>query len=105
MKKILVAIAGVLFAFNANAFDLAEVAGKVKSAADEANEKIAELKSENAEKKEEAKSSIMEKIAELKEKIAEWQSSDDAESSETLNAIKEAKESIEKLTAQLKALQ
>ena len=95
----------VMLAGNANAWDLSEVAGKVKSVADEASAKIESVQNKSDEKSQEAQESILKKISALKEKIAKWTASDNAESSETQKAIADAKASIEKLMAQLKALQ
>jgi gas vesicle protein len=105
MKKIVTLVALVLLASNANAWDLASVANKVKSVADETSAKIESVQNKSDEKSQEAQNSIMEKINELKDKIAKWQASDNAESSEIQKAIADAKASIEKLMAQLKALQ
>ena len=105
MKKIVTLIALVLLASNANAWDLASVANKVKSVADETSAKIESVQNKSDEKSQEAQNSIMEKINELKDKIAKWQASDNAESSEIQKAIADAKASIEKLMTQLKALQ
>ena len=105
MKKIVILMALVLFASNANAWDLASVANKVKTAADETSAKIESVQNKSDEKSQEAQNSIMEKINELKAKIAKWQASDNAESSEIQKAIADAKASIEKLMTQLKTLQ
>lgn len=105
MKKIIALLAVALLSSNANALDLASLAGKVKSAADEASVKIEAVQNKSDEKSQEAQNSIMEKIDELKAKIANWQSSENAESSEIQKAIADAKASIEKLMEQLKALQ
>ena len=105
MKKIVILIALVLFASNANAWDLASLAGKVKTAVDETGAKIESVQNKSDEKSQEAQNSIMEKINELKAKIAKWQASDNAESSEIQKAIADAKASIEKLMTQLKTLQ
>ena len=105
MKKVIALVAVALFASNANAWDLASVANKVKSVADETSAKIESVQNKSDEKSQEAQNSIMEKINELKEKIANWQASDNAESSEIQKAIADAKASIENLMKQLKALQ
>lgn len=105
MKKIIVLLAVALLSSNANAWDLAEVANKVKSVADETSAKIESVQNKSDEKSQEAQNSIMEKINELKDKIAKWQASDNAESSQIQKAIADAKASIEKLMTQLKALQ
>ncbi len=105
MKKFLTILAVALIATSANALDIASLAGKVQSAADKASAKIEEAQAKNDAKTAETKSKIENKIADLKEKIAKWQSSDNANSVETLQAIAKAKESIARLTAQLKALQ
>ena len=105
MKKIVILMALLLLASNANAWDLTSVANKVKSVADETSAKIESAQSKSDEKSQEAQNSIMEKIEALKAKIAEWMASDNAESSETQKAIAEAKASIEKLMEQLKVLQ
>lgn len=73
MKKFIAVVALVLLASNANALDLASLAGKVKSVADEASAKIESVQNKSDEKSQEAQNSIMEKISELKEKIADWQ--------------------------------
>lgn len=104
MKKILALMAATIVATSANAFDLASFANKVQSAADKANAKIEEAQTKNDTKSAEAQAKIEDKIAELKEKIAKWQSSDSADSEATKQAIANAKASIEKLMAQLKAL-
>ena len=104
MKKLIALLAITLIASNASAFDLASMANKVQSAADKASAKIEEAQSKKDAKNEEAQNKIEEKINELKAKIANWQSSGNAESSETQKAIADAKASIEKLTEQLKAL-
>lgn len=104
MKKLIALLAVTLIASNASAFDLASMANKVQSAADKASAKIEEAQAKKDAKNEEAKSKIEEKIAELKEKIAKWQSSENADSSETMEAIASAKKSIDKLTEQLNAL-
>ena len=105
MKKIVILVALVLLASNANAWDLASVANKVKSVADETSAKIENAQNKSDEKSQEAQNSIMEKINELKAKIANWQASDNAESSEIKKAIADAKASIEKLMEQLRVLQ
>ena len=105
MKKFIAFMSVVLISSNVNALDLAGLAGKVKSAADEASAKIESVQNKSDEKSQEAQNSIMEKINELKDKIAKWQSSDNAESSEIQKAIADAKASIENLMTQLKALQ
>ena len=104
MKKIITLLAVALLSSNANALDLGSLAGKVKSVADETSAKIESVQNKSGEKSQEAQNSIMEKINELKEKIAKWQASDDADSESTMKAISEAKESIAKLTEQLKVL-
>ena len=50
MKKIVILIALVLFASNANAWDLASVANKVKTAADETSAKIESVQNKSDEK-------------------------------------------------------
>ena len=78
---------------------------KLESAAEKASAKIEESQASTEAQKAEARSKIEDKIAALKTKIADWQASDSANSSETLQAIAKAKESIERLVQQLKALQ
>ena len=104
MKKLLVLIAVVLAANSAHALDIASLANKVQSAADKANAKIEEAQTKQETEKAKSISKIEEKIAVLKEKIAKWQSSDSADTEKTKTAIADAKASIEKLLAQLKAL-
>ena len=104
MKKLIAFIAVILYANSVNAFDLASVASKVQSAANKASAKIEEVQAKNDAKNEEAQNKIEEKIKELKDKIANWQSSDSADTDATKQAIANAKESIEKLMEQLKAL-
>ncbi len=104
MKKIFVFLAAVIMATSAQALDIAGLANKVQSVADKANAKLENVQTQNDEQKEAAANKIEEKIAALKEKIANWQSSDNADSSEIKEAIANAKASIEKLLAQLKAL-
>ncbi|MBQ9731876.1 MAG: hypothetical protein IJV97_02165 [Alphaproteobacteria bacterium] len=104
MKKILVFLTLVMFANSANALDIVSLANKVQSAADKANAKIEEAQAKKDAQSLEAQEKIENKIADLKAKIANWQASDTANSSETLKAISDAKASIEKLMAQLKAL-
>lgn len=104
MKKFLAFLTVAMFATSANALDIVSLANKVQSAADKANAKLEETQAKNDAKSAEAQAKIEEKIASLKEKIANWQSSDTANSSETLKAISDAKASIEKLMTQLKAL-
>ena len=105
MKKYLIGLSVLLCATSANAFDIAGLASKVQSAAEKASAKLEETQASTETQKADARSKIEEKIADLKEKIANWQASDNANSSETLQAIAKAKESIEKLVQQLKALQ
>ena len=76
----------------------------VNKSADKANAKIEEVQTKQETEKAKSISKIEEKIATLKEKIAKWQSSDSADTEKTKNAIANAKASIEKLVAQLKAL-
>ena len=104
MKKLIALLAVSLISSNANAFDLTSMANKVQSAANKASAKIEEVQAKNENKSAEAQSKIEEKIKELKEKIANWQSSDSADTDATKQAIANAKESIEKLMEQLKAL-
>ena len=104
MKKLLTLLTAVMFANSANALDIVSLANKVQTVADKANAKIEEAQTKKDAKSTEAQEKIEEKIASLKEKIANWQSSDTANSSETLKAINDAKASIEKLIAQLKVL-
>jgi len=105
MKKIYAVAAFIsLFAGTANALDIASLANKVQSAADKASAKLEEVQAKNDSKTEEAAAKIENKIATLKEKIAAWQSSDNSDCEETQKAIANAKASIEKLVAQLKAL-
>lgn len=105
MKRFLVITAiATLFANVANALDIASLANKVQSAADKASAKLEEVQAKNDSKTEEAATKIEDKIAALKEKIANWQSSDSADTEKTKTAIANAKASIEKLVAQLKAL-
>ncbi len=105
MKKLLAILAVAISATSANALDIASLANKVQSAAEKASAKIEESQASTEAQKAEARSKIEDKIAALKTKIADWQASDSANSSETLQAIAKAKESIEKLMQQLKALQ
>ena len=78
MKKFIALMSVVLINSNANALDLASLAGKVKSVADETSAKIETVQNKSDEKSQEAQNSIMEKINELKAKIAKWQASDNA---------------------------
>ncbi len=104
MKNLIAFLTVFMFINTASAFDLASMANKVQSAADKASAKIEEVQEKTEEKSSEKAEQIEDKIEELQEKIADWQSSDSANSSETLQAIANAKASIEKLLAQLKAL-
>ena len=107
MNKILgivVAVLTVICGVNAMAWDITEAANKIQSAADKASAKIDEAKLKNSAKSEAYKTDLEEKIAALKAKIEKWQAGDDAKSSEKLAAIAEAKASIERLKAKLKAL-
>ena len=104
MKKLLAFLTVAMFANSANALDIVSLANKVQTAADKANSKLEEVQNKNDAKSLETQEKIEAKIAELKTKIANWQSSDTANSSETLTAIANAKASIEKLMTQLKLL-
>lgn len=107
MNKFLSAAAVALIVVcggNAAAWDIVEAAGKVQSAADKAGAKIDEAKLKNSAKSESYKAQLEEKIADLKGKIEKWQSGGNAKSSETQEAIANAKASIERLNAKLKAL-
>ena len=77
---------------------------KLANKPNKASAKIEEVQAKNDAKNEEAQNKIEEKIKELKDKIANWQSSDSADTDATKQAIANAKESIEKLMEQLKAL-
>ena len=105
MKKLLAILAVTLSATSANAFDVADLANKVQSTVEKASTKIKESQDSTEAQKAKTRSEIENKIADLKEKIANWQASNTANSPETLQAIAKAKESIEKLVQQLKALQ
>lgn len=104
MKKFIAALSVALCVSNANAFDLVKMANKVQSAADKASAKIEETQAENNAKAAATQAKLENKIAELKAKITAWQSSDNADSAETIQAIANAKASIKKLTEQLKML-
>lgn len=107
MKKLLSALviaSGAFAAANAMAWDVTTAATKVQKAADEASAKIDEAKLKNNAKSESYKLQLEEKIKDLKAKIEKWQSDGDVKSSEKQEAIANAKASIERLNAKLKAL-
>lgn len=107
MRRLLGSLAivlAVVMAANVKAWDVTSAASKVQKAADEASAKIDAAKLKNNAKSEKYKSQLEEKIKDLKTKIEKWQSDGDAKSSEKQEAIANARASIERLNAKLKAL-
>jgi len=105
MKKLFAFLSIFMFATSANAVDIIALANKAQTAAEEASAKLEKIQSQDKNTTLEAQKKIETKIEKLKTKIAKWQSSDDVNTDETQKAIANAKASIEKLMAQLKALQ
>jgi len=108
MKKILVALCAVIFAFNANAFDVAGGLRQVSAAADSAADKIegtqnadesakADATAALEAKKAEAQAAVDAKKAELEAKAAEQKAADEAKKAEQQKAVDDAKDSLNNL--------
>ena len=108
MKKTLVALFAVLFAFNANAFDLADNLHKVANTADAAAQKVEAAKTADAQAKAEAEAAVEAKKAEInnaveakKAEIAAKAEADkaaaDAKAAEQKKAVEDTQKSLNNL--------
>ena len=108
MKRTLVALCAVLFAFNANAFDVAGNLNQVSATADSAAQQVEAAKTAddtakadaNASleaKKAEAQAAVDAKKAELEAKAAEQKAADEAKKAEQQKAVDDAKNSLNNL--------
>jgi len=94
MKKIYFGLFAVLFAFNAQAFDVAGSLNKVSAATNEAAQKVEASKNADANAKAAVQDKIDAKKAELEAKAAEQKAQNDAKKAEQEKAVQDVKDSV-----------
>jgi len=97
MKKLYLGLFATLFAFNANAFDVAGSLNKVSATADSAAKQVEAAKTADETAKAEAQAAIDAKKAELEAKAAEQKAADEAKAAEQKKAVEDAKNSLNNL--------
>lgn len=97
MKKIYLSLFTVLFAFNANAFDLATAANQVADGANKTSAAIEAKKAKAAEKKAEREAAAAEKKAALEKKIADKKAAAAEKKAQREKAVDDAKNSLNNL--------
>jgi len=97
MKKIYFGLFAVLFAFNAQAFDVAGSLNKVSAVTNEAAQKVEAQKNADANAKAAVQDKIDAKKAELEAKAAEQKAQSDAKKAEQEKAVKDVKDSVNNL--------
>jgi len=97
MKKIYFGLFAVLFAFNAQAFDVAGSLNKVSAATNEAAQKVEASKNADANAKAAVQDKIDAKKAELEAKAAEQKAQNDAKKAEQEKAVQDVKDSVNNL--------
>lgn len=97
MKKIYFGLFAILFAFNAQAFDVAGSLNKVSAATNEAAQKVEASKNADDTAKAELQNQIEAKKAELEAKANEQKAESDAKKAEQEKAVKDVKDSVNNL--------
>ena len=97
MKKLYLSLFVVLFAFNANAFDLTSATNKISESANKTAQAIETQKSKDAAKKAEIQDKINAKKAEAKAKIDAKNAENAKKKAEQEKALKDTKNSFNNL--------
>lgn len=97
MKKSFVALCAVLFAFNANAFDVAGTLNQVSATADSAAQQVEAAKTADDTAKANASAAVEAKKAEVAAKVAEQKAADEAKAAEQKKAVDDAQNSLNNL--------
>ena len=97
MKKIYLGLFAVLFAFNAQAFDLAGSLNQVSAATNDAAQKVEAQKNADANAKANVENAVQAKKAELEAKAAEQKAQSDAKKAEQEKAVQDVKDSVNNL--------